>query len=479
LLGARPLITFGTPDMQKYAALFLVLASLPLAAISCGGSTTQQSNPQQTDGGTEGGVTPEGGIKEGGTEAGHDSGGTQECTPTNGTLAPGYPAMHGPMPQVTYQGGGVLTSPEVVTVTFPGDTLAKQLEEFDDGITQTCYWDTIRAGYCESSGSNCVGRGTVPAKPHVEMTTAPATSYTDSSSGGSSTIATYIQQQVSSGVFPAPTANTIYVLWFPASTTISLDGQTSCQVFGGYHNSTSVTPPGGSNTVVSYAVLPRCQNSIDYLTFAASHEIAEASTDPHVGENQIGFYLPMNNLDDLAWDLVPGGGEIGDLCVDFTGLNQDQTKATGPNGTTWTVERLWSNANAAAGLDPCVPMPSNETYFNIAPPTGMSTIQLAVGATATYTATAYSSGPMNAWPIFAQDIAQLQQQQPYLQIGMTINGATASTAKNGDQITVSVTVLKQLPQLPGTSFSGMPYLLISALSNNGPIHYWPGLIVAQ
>jgi hypothetical protein len=465
--------------MYKHAALFLVLASLPLAAIGCGGSTQQQSNSQQTDGGTEGGVVPEGG---GGTDAGHDSGMQQTCTPTNGTLAPGYPAMHGPMPQVTYQNGGLLLNPEIVTVTFPNDPLKQQLEEFGDGITQTCWWDAIRAGYCESSGMSCVGRGTVPAKPHVEMTAAPATSYTDTASGGASTMATFVQQQVSSGAFPAPNANTLYVLWFPASTTITLDGAASCQTFLGYHNSTTVTPPGGSNTVVSYAVLPRCQTTISGLTFDASHEIAEAATDPHVGNNQVGFYLPMGNNDALAWDLI-GGGEIGDLCVDLLGdslgLKQDQTTAKGATGTTWTVQRLWSNANAAAGLDPCVPMPSNETYFNLAPPAGMNTIQLAVGATATYTATAFSSGPMNAWQLIAQDIAALQGQQPYLQISLTKGGAAANTAQNGDQITVSITLLKQPPTIPGTNIAGMQYLLVSAVSQQGPLHYWPGLVVAQ
>jgi hypothetical protein len=465
--------------MYKHAALFLVLSSLPLAAIGCGGSTNQQSNPQQTDGG-EGGVTAEAGTQEGGgKDAGHDSGMAPTCTPTNGTLAPGYPAMHGPMPQVTYQGGGVLLNPEIVTVTFPGDSLAAQLEQFDDNITDTCWWDTIRAGYCESSGASCVGRGMAAPKPHVEMTTAPAASYSDTAQGGTSTMATYIQQQVASGAFPAPNANTIYALWFPASTTITLDGQTSCQTFGGYHNSTTVTPPGGSNTVVSYAVIPRCQNTLDYLTFAASHEFSEASTDPHVGENQIGFYLPSTNLDDVAWNLL-GGGEIGDLCVDLTGLNQDRTTAAGPNGTSWTVQRLWSNANAAAGLDPCVPMASNETYFNVAPPAGMGTIQLAVGASATYTATAFSSGPMNGWQLLAEDLAQLQQQQSYLTINLTGPGGTAvSTAKNGDQITVKITLTRQPPQLAGSGYSGMPYLLVSALSQNGPIHYWPGLVIAQ
>ncbi|HTQ47971.1 MAG TPA: hypothetical protein VMI75_34680 [Polyangiaceae bacterium] len=460
--------------MQKYAALFLVLASLPFAAISCGGSTTQQSNPQQTDGGEEGGVVPEGGSHEGGgADAGHDSGMTQTCKPMNGTLAPGYPAMHGPLPQITYQNGGVLQNPEIVTVTFPGDPLAKQLEEFDDDVLQTCWWDTGRAGYCEANGMNCVGRGVVPAKPHVEMTTPAAASYTDSANGGTSTLQTYIQQQVASGAFPAPDENTIYALYFPSSTSITLDGISSCNNggFGGYHNSTAVTPPGGSNTWVTYAVIMRCTTTLAEATFAASHEFAEASTDPHVGQNKLGYYATQTNLDYLPWELLLGGGEIGDFCVDILGLNEDQTTATyGSNS--WTVTRLWSNANAAAGLDPCMPMSSTETYFTLAPEAGHGTLQMAVGQTQTFTATAYSSGPLT-WEIEATDLAQAEGQQAIVQVGLS-----ASSVKNGDSVTVTVTLKSQPPSLGG-GFSGEPYLLISAAGQNGPAHFWPMLVVAQ
>lgn len=466
--------------MHKHASLFLVLASIPLAAFGCGGSTSQQSNSQQSnDGGNEeGSVMPDGGQHKdsggGGMDAGHDSGPMQQCTPMNGMLSAGYPAMHGPLPQVGYQGGGVLTAPEVVTVTFPGDSMAQQLEAFGDGILQTCWWDTVRAGYCEANGMNCVGRGVVPMKPHVELTAAAAASYTDSSQGGASSLQQFIQQQVSNGTFPAPDANTIYTLYFPSGTSISLDGAQSCVNggFGGYHNSTTVTPPGGSNTVVSYAVVPRCTNTLGEITFAASHELSEASTDPHVGQNQIGYYISQTNLDYLPWALL-GGGEIGDLCVDPTGANQDQTTATLGNNT-WTVQRIWSNGNAAASLDPCVPMPSSEVYFNLAPEAGHGTLQMAVGSTQTFTATAFSTGPMAAWTIEGLDAAQLQGQTPIVQVSLS-----AGTAKNGDSVTVTVKLNSTPPPYPGTNFSAEPYFLVSAVSQQGPIHLWPMLVVGQ
>ncbi|HEX8792378.1 MAG TPA: hypothetical protein VF765_15620 [Polyangiaceae bacterium] len=459
--------------MQKHAALFVALAVVPFAASGCGGSTNQANQQESNDGGPEeGGAVHDGGqTKDGGTK----EAGPPACAPMNGTLSPGYPAMHSPMPQVTYQGGGVLQNPEVVTITFPGDALAQQLEAFGDDVMQTCWWDTVRAGYCESGGMNCVGRGGTAKKSHVELTTAAAASYTDSSMGGASTLQQFIQQQVSSGTFPAPDANTIYTLYFPASTSITLDGIQSCQNggFGGYHDSTTVTPPGGSNTVVTYAVIPRCSTAIADTTFAASHELTEASTDPHVGQNNIGYYTPLMNTDDLAWRLLLGGGEVGDLCVDFTGSNLDHTTATlGSNS--WTVQRIWSNANAASGLDPCVPVPAGDVYFNLAPAAGNGLLQMTVGQTKTFTATAFSSGPLNPWMIGAIDYAQLMNQTAIVQTSLS-----ASSAKNGDAITVTVTLASQPPNLPGTNFPAEPYFLVSETGKNGPLHIWPLLVTTQ
>ena len=54
-------------------------------------------------------------------------------------------------------------------------------------------------------------------------------------------MSTVIKSKISSGLFPAPDANTLYVIYFPSSTSIELDGAGSCQQFGGYHNTTTVT----------------------------------------------------------------------------------------------------------------------------------------------------------------------------------------------------------------------------------------------
>jgi hypothetical protein len=468
--------------MPNRRAAAVLSALLSMAAYGCGGSTTQQETGQQsTDAGGDGGSTT-------GTKP--DSGGNVDaagpsCTPSNGTVASGYPAPHAPMPQVTYQGGGLLLNPEVVTVTFAGDTLAKQFEEYDDAILQSCWWDTVRAGYCESSGTNCIERGTVPSKAHVELTTSAASSYTDSQGGGTSSIQQFIQQEVANGTFPAPNANTLYALYFPSGTTITLSDTaqgtgTSCQVFAGfYHMSTTVTPPGGSNTVVSYAIIPRCSAAVADLTYVASHEITEAVTDPHVGENQVGFYLPLTQ-DALAWNVF--GGEVGDLCVDQIGESlgapDDRTTFTA-GSTSYTVQRIWSNANAAASLDPCVPMPSNEVYFNVAPAEGSDAVTLSVGQSTTIELDAFSTGPMAAWSVAASDYAQVMGQTPVVQLSLS-----QVTAQNGDKLSLTITLASQ-PTTPveqtggGQLIYGEPYFIISAPAQKGPYHMWPAMVLAQ
>src|SRR5208282_5681959 len=89
---------------------------------------------------------------------------------------------------------------------------------------------------------------------------------------------------------------------------------------------------------------------------SASHEFIETATD---GSNQsFSFYLNLNDPATWGWDDVLGG-EVADLCVDQFGLGQDETTENG-----FTVQRIWSVTNASAGMDPCVPVPAGEVYFN-------------------------------------------------------------------------------------------------------------------
>jgi hypothetical protein len=371
-----------------------------------------------------------------------------------------------------------------VTITFPGDSNATSLQTFGATVTNNAWWNTIRAGYCEPGTSTCISDG--PAGTSVALKTAPAASYTDSAQGGASSLQTYIAGLIAGGEIAQPDAQTILTFYFPASTTVTLDGAASCQVFGGYHNSMTV---GGVQ--FAYAVVDECAppssgpklTLLQETTFASSHEIVEAATDPFQSMNTqtgglvLGFYLNLNDPNDLSfipWNNI-GGGEAADMCVDFIGLGQDEATEGG-----FTVQRIWNNAAAATGGDPCVPA-STAIYFNAAPEQWLQTVP--IGSSATFNAIAFSSAAMADWFVFGGDLNATQTDaNPYLTI--TVNGGKIATVKNGDTITVSVT----LNQDPGTianyaTAGGATGLLLSSntdpsASNPTEAHVWPFLVVS-
>lgn len=399
---------------------------------------------------------------------------------SKGNGGPGsFGASHAALPLLVEQGVSVLQAPKIVTVTFPGDANAAQLEAFGATVTNNSWWDTVRKGFCDpGSSTSCVGDG--PTGSKVELTTAPAASYTDSSTGQTpSSLQAFIQGLIPSAI-PQPDAQTILVFYFPATTTIMLDGQASCSVFGGYHNSMSV---GG--TRFAYAVVNECppmtgttRTPLEETTFEASHEILEAATDPAqvlttTGE-QVGYYLNLNDPSILPWNAV-AGGEAGDLCLDFLGLGQDATTEGG-----FAVQRIWNNAAAAAGGDPCVPGVAG-AYFNVAPETWLLTTD--VGGSASFTADAFSSAATPDWTVIGYDLnaTSATNLSPYLAI--TINGAQRTTVKNGDKVAVKVTLKQDPSNLSAYGATlGAVGLLVSFNGTDPKTatagHFWPFLVTS-
>jgi hypothetical protein len=177
----------------------------------------------------------------------------------------------------------------------------------------------------------------------------------------------------------------------------------------------------------AYAIMPRCSNAKGELTFAASHEIIEAATDPYLSADQQSYDAFGSDTD--AWDL--GGGEVGDRCVDFTGMGQDSYQESG-----YLVQRSWSNAAAKASHDPCVPAPSpaQQPYFNVAP-SGSDTLVMKVGQTKTLELTAFSDGPTPPFSVDVTEISQFFGGDNVLDL--TLDQATL---QNGQKTTLTVTL---------------------------------------
>ncbi len=410
---------------------------------------------------------------------------TLSCGPSGQGGVNGGPAesQRIAFPQVVYQGGPLLTAPKVVTVTFSGDALAGQLESFGQSVTTSAWWDTVRHGYCAGSTGPCVGDG--PSGSFVELPTAPAPTYSDSDRGGASTLQSWLANAITTGVLPGPDANpvsnTLYVIYFPETTTVTLDDMTSCVNggFDGYHGSMAM----GSQQIV-YAVVVECPplppsfpgapqpTVLQSATVAASHEIVEASTDPSVA--QLAYYLDTTDPTNWGWMDIAGGGEVADLCVDPFALGQDETSSGA-----FTVQRIWSNANAASLLDPCNPIPEGEVYFNAAP--RQSVFVLDVGASATFEVSAFSDGTMSDWTLSAADWSD-SVTTSYLSFSIAGGAETDAGAEiqvnDGSTVQVTATLLADPGTLATHEADGV---LVSASTGADGVpkaHWWPFIVMS-
>jgi hypothetical protein len=139
-----------------------------------------------------------------------------------------------------------------------------------------------------------------------------------------------IKRQISDGVLPARDTNTLYMIFFPSDISINLDGSLSCQSFGAYHFATNDAKIARRSNIF-YAVEPECNSGFGFLTFAASHEFAEASTD--------NIPTPGSNPDfPQAWN-DSSGFEVGDKC----GGSGTLTASSG----SWTVTQYYLNSKHA------------------------------------------------------------------------------------------------------------------------------------
>jgi hypothetical protein len=291
------------------------------------------------------------------------------------------------VPQVTSYGGPVLSTPVVIPVLFAGDPYESTLAGFTAAIVESEYWKT-------AVGEYGVGPGTT-SPPIILNETMPATiddnqlqvwlankvgidprfgalgpSVFDAGPFDAGSVDA--NAPLSEAASPTATApnNSVYILFFAEGVDVTMAGGHSCQDFGGYHNS-FYYPGNGSN--VTYAVVPRCPSlgalsGVDVITGAASHEIAEAATDPEVGSTH-GEHDAYTNLDTnhLFWGVVLGGDEVADMCAQFPDAFYHPSEAS---LSPYMVQRIWSDKQASLGHDPCQPTLASTAepfYFNAMP----------------------------------------------------------------------------------------------------------------
>jgi hypothetical protein len=254
------------------------------------------------------------------------------------------------LPTVVSSGGPVMSSPRVQPIYFPGFAFQTEVDTFLAKMAGSTYWPTTVSEY---------GVGDLTILPSVVTSVSSSTAQSDS------TIAGLLAQVFTAdgAALGTPSGDTIYLLLFPSTTTITAQGQAMCTDTGpsGFHTEYTLN---GVN--VSGIVLPSCSTfagdstltGVQALTPTISHEVIESATDPFP-TTQPAFA----DVDDrhAIWSVAINGGEVADLCENET------PDLTTPGDIGYPVQRIWSNAAASAGQSPCVPVPPGELFFIAVP----------------------------------------------------------------------------------------------------------------
>jgi hypothetical protein len=213
------------------------------------------------------------------------------------------------VPTVTYHGGALLPHVEVQGMYLGSDwynystyyNQTGQFENFNRYLPQSPYMDLLtQLGYG-------VGRGSTSAGTIDTLTLNKNYYLTDSNIRGE------IQRFINGGYLQPPDANRLYVVYVEPGVAILNDhdnNSTSIRDFAGYHGAFYGRTASGYAADIHYAVVAYAGGynatfpgltPFGSMTLTASHEIAEAATDPNVNYRALGWY------DDYY------AGEIGDI----------------------------------------------------------------------------------------------------------------------------------------------------------------------
>jgi hypothetical protein len=239
----------------------------------------------------------------------------------------GVPPPAGP---VNYYGGSVFTAPKVISVMWGStvnSTIVSTVPGFSAAIVNSTYVDQaaqystkhVHAINGHKGTKQTIGRGTYLGQTVIT----PNNTNTDLTDDD---VQAELKLQIQQGNLPKQDLNTLYMVYFPQNVTITLDGLTSCVDFGAYHFATNDKKLAKKN--LFYAVEPDCGSSINSITFAASHEFMEATTD--------NVPTPGSFPDfPQAWNDA-NGFEVGDLCSPSGQLTAGSSH--------WTVTQYFLNS---------------------------------------------------------------------------------------------------------------------------------------
>src|ERR1019366_8080166 len=145
----------------------------------------------------------------------------------------------------------------------------------------------------------------------------------------------------------ATLANEIFMVFYPATTTVTGFGGTSCTDFDGYHYETAI-----GTSKIAYVVVNRCPgDTTQGLEVRASYEALATVGDPFP-VTQPGY--ATYDANHLAWNALYGDSELPGSCSLYDDFD---------DGGTPSYALSWSNAAMGGYHQPCVPMAGATPYF--------------------------------------------------------------------------------------------------------------------
>ncbi len=353
-----------------------------------------------------------------------------------------YPAFTAPYPLV--QSGQtpavVIASPIIIPVFFTNIPDQSATVAFLQALVAAPEW-MVLAEYG-------VGSATVGTPVYLTSAAPTTTTTTD--------INSFVLANAAS--WAAFNKSQIFVLYYPSTTTITDDLDYD------YHTYAYVS----ANQQIVYAVIQGYTLARGYNQY---HELAEASTDPIIGEGYVGL-----NHDSLAWSF--NEVELADMCEAFSlyldpSLNQ-------------TMHGIWSDSAVNNTQSPCTSAGSvdlgfgfgaypvlPDTYLAYVDPVNLNaSVGIAPGASVTIPINVFSYGPLTA-PI---NVTVNQLNTNSAGTNALTFSLDQNSGLNGSVLHLTITA----PQTPLSTTTNYASFLIATIlpasNNNDPGSVFPGLV---
>ena len=226
-------------------------------------------------------------------------------------------------PHLTFRGGKILSSPSFASIYY-GPYWKTSAGRADSSYEDTFGKFLLKSDYMSVLNQYGVKKGKFLGSSQLTPKVATKTV-------NDNLIQRIVAHQIFTGAAPKPDGQTVYTVFLQPGTILKTpEGYTSLEGLGGYHGSFDLD---GKRVYYAAIVYSEGSNGIDFdgvardnISITASHEWAEAATDPDVTNGKLGWY------DDTY-------GEIADIPIS-QGL--DLSSVYDRLGG-YAVQKLWSN----------------------------------------------------------------------------------------------------------------------------------------